>query len=57
MLKEVKAAKGVSWSGGAVANALWSGVYLRDVLLHCGLDVDDVEGKHVIVSAILFYPS
>ncbi|XP_026317876.1 probable sulfite oxidase, mitochondrial isoform X2 [Hyposmocoma kahamanoa] len=48
MNKEVKPAKGVGWSGGAVSNALWSGVYLRDVLLHCGVDVDDVEGKHVI---------
>ncbi|KOB70847.1 Sulfite reductase [Operophtera brumata] len=50
MSKEVtdKDVKGISWAGGAISSAVWSGVYLRDVLLHCGVDEADVEGKHVI---------
>ncbi|XP_039758051.1 sulfite oxidase, mitochondrial isoform X2 [Pararge aegeria] len=47
-MNEVKPVKGLSWTTGAVSNAQWSGVYLRDVLEHCGLDMEDVEGKHVI---------
>ncbi|CAH2235979.1 jg2053 [Pararge aegeria aegeria] len=51
-MNEVKPVKGLSWTTGAVSNAQWSGVYLRDVLEHCGLDMEDVEGKHVIVKSI-----
>ncbi|GBP49138.1 Probable sulfite oxidase, mitochondrial [Eumeta japonica] len=47
-MDKVKPVKGLSWAGGAISNAVWSGVYLRDVLLACGLNFDDVEGKHVI---------
>ena len=30
------------WRGGAIGNALWTGVRLRDVLAHCGMKVDDM---------------
>ncbi|XP_034830986.1 sulfite oxidase [Maniola hyperantus] len=47
-MNKVRPVKGLSWTTGAISNAQWSGVYLRDVLIHCGLDVNDVAGKHVI---------
>ncbi|XP_013177287.1 PREDICTED: probable sulfite oxidase, mitochondrial isoform X2 [Papilio xuthus] len=49
-MHHVKPVKGISWAGGAISNAVWSGVYLRDVLLSCGVDPDDTEGKHVILT-------
>lgn len=48
MNKQVKPVKGLSWQGGAISNAVWSGVYLRDVLKHCGVDMEDTQGKHII---------
>lgn len=42
--------KGIGWMGGAISNAVWGGVYLRDVLLYSGVDPEDTKGKHVIVS-------
>ncbi|XP_045459962.1 sulfite oxidase, mitochondrial [Melitaea cinxia] len=50
MNKQVKPVKGLSWTTGAISNAEWSGVLLRDVLMHCGLDLNDLEGKHVILT-------
>ncbi|CAH2050955.1 unnamed protein product, partial [Iphiclides podalirius] len=49
-MDQVKPVKGISWAGGAISNAVWSGVYLRDVLLHCGVDPNDTDGKHVILT-------
>ncbi|KAJ2948211.1 hypothetical protein O0L34_g10021 [Tuta absoluta] len=48
MDKQVKPVKGISWQTGAISNAVWSGVLLRDVLLHMGIDETDTKGKHVI---------
>uniref|UniRef100_A0A2H1VZR0 sulfite oxidase n=1 Tax=Spodoptera frugiperda TaxID=7108 RepID=A0A2H1VZR0_SPOFR len=48
MNEEVKPVKGISWQGGAISNALWEGVLLRDVLRDCGVDCNNVAGKHVI---------
>ncbi|XP_047520020.1 sulfite oxidase isoform X1 [Pieris napi] len=48
MNKQVKPVKGLNWAGGAISNAVWTGVRLRDVLIHCGVDLEDTEGKHVI---------
>ncbi|XP_063616306.1 LOW QUALITY PROTEIN: sulfite oxidase, mitochondrial [Cydia splendana] len=48
MNKQVKPVKGLSWQGGAIGNAVWSGVYLRDVLKHCGVEMEDTQGKHII---------
>lgn len=43
-LGKVKEVKGISWTGGAIGNATWTGVKLRDVLLHVGLR-GEVEEK------------
>lgn len=48
MNQQVKPVKGISWAGGAISNAVWSGFLLRDVLLACGVDPTDTKGKHVI---------
>lgn len=48
MNKQVKPVKGIDWKQGAISNAVWSGVYLRDVLVYCGLDTTNTVGKHVI---------
>lgn len=36
-LAKIKPVKGISWTGGAMGNATWTGVRLRDVLLHAGV--------------------
>lgn len=38
---------GLSWDVGAVGNATWTGVPLRELLRHAGLDVSDTRIKHV----------
>lgn len=42
------AANGLQWDAGAISNAEWTGVRLRDVLLDSGLDVNDLppHAKH-----------
>lgn len=45
-LAKVKAVRGLSWTGGAIGNANWTGVKLRDVLLYAGLN-GEVEGNNV----------
>ncbi|XP_026487066.2 sulfite oxidase, mitochondrial isoform X1 [Vanessa tameamea] len=49
-MNKVKPVKGLSWTTGAISNAEWSGVLLRDVLLHCGLDTENIDDKHVILT-------
>ena len=47
-LAKIKPVKGLSWTGGAIGNATWTGVRLRDVLLHAGLkDGEEYEIQHV----------
>ena len=36
-MKAVKPVKGLEWDIGAIGNAQWGGVRLRDVLLHAGM--------------------
>ncbi|RVE47836.1 hypothetical protein evm_007467 [Chilo suppressalis] len=50
MHQQVKPVKGISWTTGAISNAVWEGVYLRDLLILCGVDLDNTEGKHVILT-------
>lgn len=46
---QVKPVKGLNWEGGAIANAHWSGVRLRDVLEYCGLkDLSKIRHIQVI---------
>lgn len=44
-LGKVKRVEGISWTGGAIGNATWTGVKLRDVLLYAGLSEGDIDGK------------
>ena len=43
-LQAVKPIKGLAWSAGAIGNAEWSGVRVRDVLIYAGLKDADFEG-------------
>lgn len=46
-LAKVKEVRGLSWTGGAIGNANWTGVKLRDVLLYAGLKEVDGKIQHV----------
>jgi sulfite oxidase len=35
------------WAAGAISNALWKGVRIRDILEHCGLPVDDLHAEKI----------
>lgn len=43
----MKAVKGLGWSCGAVSNSEWTGVRLRDVLQHAGVDVSNPEAAGI----------
>lgn len=49
-MNQVKVVKGLSWSGGAVGNARWTGARLKDVLEKMGVKSD--EKRHVIFEGI-----
>ena len=42
-----KSVLGLSWEGGAIGNATWSGARLTDVLASLGVDINDPTIKHV----------
>lgn len=43
-----KEVKGLAWDVGAIGNATWTGVLLRDVLLEAGMKEEDLRGvQHV----------
>lgn len=48
MSENARAATGLQWGVGAISNAVWTGVRLRDVLADAGLDVDELpeDAKH-----------
>ena len=48
MSENARAATGLQWGVGAMSNAVWTGVRLRDVLADAGLDVDELpkDAKH-----------
>ena len=48
MSENARAAMGLQWGVGAISNAVWTGVRLRDVLADAGLDVDELpeDAKH-----------
>ncbi len=48
-MSRYKPVRGGFWDIGAIGNAEWSGVRLRDVLLMAGLDENDARLKHVQV--------
>eukprot|EP00164_Ancoracysta_twista_P001981 GFYU01002608.1.p1 GENE.GFYU01002608.1~~GFYU01002608.1.p1 ORF type:complete len:623 (-),score=179.29 GFYU01002608.1:368-2134(-) len=46
-MSEQKKVKGLGWDTGAISNAEWTGVRLRDVLLYAGLDEENLgELRH-----------
>ena len=50
MTEESRSTNGLQWEGGAISNAEWTGVRLRDVLKDAGVQIDDIpnpEIKHV----------
>lgn len=46
-LAKVKPVKGIPWTGGAIGNAQWVGVRLRDVLLYAGFKEEESTAEHV----------
>ncbi len=46
-MSAVKEVKGIKWTGGAIGNATWTGVRLRDVLLYAGVSEEDQKVEHV----------
>ena len=47
-MNAIKKVKGLTWSEGAIGNACWTGVKLRDILLHAGYSASEADHmKHV----------
>ena len=46
-MNAAKPVLGLSWLGGAIGNAEWSGARLLDVLKFAGIDANDPKVKHV----------
>lgn len=46
--------KGLNWEGGAIANAVWSGARLYDVLKYCGLkDLSKIRHVQVTIDLLI----
>ncbi|KAI8915618.1 Oxidoreductase, molybdopterin-binding domain-containing protein [Gorgonomyces haynaldii] len=45
-MHQVRPVKGLLWTGGAISNAVWTGVRLRDVLEHVGVKLPDPTADH-----------
>lgn len=57
-MTKVKPVKGLGWSCGAVSNSEWTGVRLRDVLQHAGVDINDPEStgiEHIQFEGEVFF--
>lgn len=47
-MNAIKKVKGLTWAEGAIGNAYWTGVKLRDILLKAGYSANDAtDAKHV----------
>lgn len=55
-MKKIKPIKGLNWDAGAIGNAIWSGVLLKDVLNYCDLNLDG-NVQHVQFSGLDTSPS
>lgn len=50
--KTHKEVEGIKWGEGTICNIKWTGVRLRDLLLHAGIMTKDCEGGlHVCLSS------
>lgn len=51
-LDKIEKTSGIPWGTGAMSNAKWGGVYLREVLMHCaGISLEGIESagiRHVV---------
>ncbi|KAI4181922.1 MAG: hypothetical protein L6R41_006329 [Letrouitia leprolyta] len=49
MTEEARSTNGLQWEAGAISNAEWTGVRLRDILKDAGVQIDDLPDdiKHV----------
>jgi len=51
-LDKIAQTSGIPWGSGAMSNAKWGGVYLREVLMHCaGISLEGLDSsgaKHVV---------
>ncbi|CAM9906782.1 unnamed protein product, partial [Sphacelaria rigidula] len=43
----IKQGLGFSWGPAAVSNAMWTGVWVKDILEHIGIKSFEEGGKHV----------
>lgn len=46
-LTTVRPVKGLGWGAGAISNAVWGGVYLRDIFKAYGIDESTATFKHL----------
>ena len=55
-LNMIKKTAAFNWSGASVSTCLWRGVFVRDILLACGLqDQPDEERWYVYMLSILCF--
>lgn len=47
LMNEFEPVQGLMWDVNAISTAKWTGVKLRDILQHCGVDFADERIKHV----------
>lgn len=40
--------KGLEWECGAIGNAIYKGVLVKDLLLSLGVNLEDVKDKHLV---------
>jgi Oxidoreductase molybdopterin binding domain len=50
-MSDQKEVKGTPWREGAISNACWTGVRLRDILLSYGITPENSAAQHVIFEA------
>jgi sulfite oxidase len=46
-MNEFGQVSGLMWDVNAISNAEWTGIKLRDLLIYCGVDLEDARIKHI----------
>lgn len=49
--KTHKDVEGLKWGEATICNVKWTGVLLRDLLIHAGVRLDNSNGLHVCVAS------
>lgn len=47
LMHEIEPVQGLMWDVNAISTAEWTGVKLKDLLTHCGIDFNDSRIKHI----------